>query len=50
MNLLVPAVELSGVMHSSLAYVTLGEPKHVLVAILIGGGPIVLSITQTSQI
>ena len=40
-------MEQSGVMHPSLAYMTLGVPKHVVAAILIGGGPIALSIRPT---
>ena len=34
-------------MHPSLAYMTLGVPKHVVAAILIGGGPNALSIRPT---
>ena len=34
-------------MHPSLAYMTLGMPKHVVAAILIGGGPNALSIRPT---
>ena len=40
-------MEQSGVMHPSLAYMTLGVPKHVVAAILIGGGPNALSIRPT---
>ena len=40
-------MEQSEVMHPSLAYMTLGMPKHVVAAILIGGGPIALSIRPT---
>ena len=40
-------MERSGVMYPSLAYMTLGVPKHVVAAILIGGGPNALSIRPT---
>ena len=40
-------MEQSGVMHPSLAYMTLGVPKHAVAAILIGGGPNALSIRPT---
>ena len=40
-------MEQSGVMHPSLAYMTLGVTEHVVAAILIGGGPIALFIRPT---
>ena len=40
-------MEQSGVMHLSLAYMILGVMKHVVAAILTGGGPNALSIRPT---
>ena len=40
-------MEQSGVMHPSIANMTLGVPKHVVAVILTGGGPNALSIRPT---
>ena len=37
-------------MHPSLAYMTLGVPKHVVAAILTGGGPNALSIKMNKKV